>query len=211
MSEHPGIRILIAEDHPLTREGLCAVIARREGLQIVAEATNGQEAVDLYRKHLPDVVLMDLSMPQIDGLQATRAIHAEYPAARIVIFSAADTDETVYQALRAGARAYLLKDMPAAVLLEAIEAVAAGQTYLPPELAVKLAGRLPLRDLTSREHAVLEQIVAGRTNGEIGVVLFISEGTVKSHVNRILDKLDVNDRTQAALIALKRGLVPLPR
>ena len=211
MSARTAIRILIAEDHPLTREGLCAVIARREGMEIVGQACNGQEAIDLYRTHLPDVVLMDLSMPQIDGLQATRAIHAEFPGTRILIFSASDSEETVYQALRAGARAYLLKEMPVAVLLEAIEAVMAGQTYLSPELAAKLAGRLPLRDLTSREHEVLEQIMAGKTNGEIGAVLFISEGTVKSHVNRILYKLDVNDRTQAALTALKRGLVQLPR
>ena len=209
MGERPFIRIVVADDHPMTREGLCAVITRREDMSVVGEANNGQEAIDLYRIHLPDVVLMDLSMPQMDGLQATRALLAEFPHAGIIIFTASEGDETIYQALRAGARAYLLKEAPAALLLETIEAVAAGQTYLPGALAAKLAGRLHLRDLTDREQEVLEQIVAGKTNSEIGSVLLISEGTVKSHVNRILDKLGVNDRTQAALSALKRGLVKM--
>lgn len=209
MSQRPCIHVLVADDHPMTREGVCAVIARRLDMCVVAEAGDGCEAVDLYRMHLPDVVLMDLSMPKMDGLEATRALLKEFPAARIVIFSASDGDETIYQALRAGARAYLLKDSPTCVLLETIETVAAGQTYVPTEIAAKLAGRLHIRDLTSREQEVLEQIVAGKTNSEIGAMLFISEGTVKSHVNRILDKLHVNDRTQAAMTALRRGLVQI--
>jgi len=191
----------------MTREGLCAVLSRIPENCIVAEGNNGLEAIDLYRLHQPDVVLMDLSMPQMDGLQATRAIVQEFPDAQVVIFSASDGDETIYRAMRAGARAYLLKDTSAAVLLETIAQVAAGQTYLPPDLAAKLAGRLHLRDLTLREQEVLEQIVAGRTNSEIGASLFISEGTVKSHVNRILDKLQAHDRTQAAMTAIRRGLV----
>ncbi len=209
MSERPCIRLIIAEDHPMTREGLCAVLSRREDMRVVGEASNGQEAVDLYRLHKPDVVLMDMSMPQMDGLQATRAINAEFPTARIIVFSTWDGDETIYQVMRAGAKAYLLKDAPAAVLLETIEAVASGKTVLPGELAAKIANHLTLRDLTHREQEVLEQIVAGKTNSEIGSLLLISEGTVKSHVNRILDKLKVTDRTQAAMTAIKRGLVQL--
>ena len=178
-------------------------------MRVVGGASNGREAVTLYRHYTPDVMLMDLSMPQMDGLQASRAIHAEFPGARIVIFSVSSGDEILYQAMRAGARAFLLKDAPASLLLETIEAVASEQTVLPGDLAAKLAARLHIRDLTSREQEVLEQIVAGKTNNEIGSLLFISEGTVKSHVNRILDKLHVHDRTQAALTAIKRGLVPL--
>jgi len=207
MNQPPCVRILVVDDHPMTREGLCAVLSRIPENCIVAEGNNGLEAIDLYRLHQPDVVLMDLSMPQMDGLQATRAIVQEFPDAQVVIFSASDGDETIYRAMRAGARAYLLKDTSAAVLLETIAQVAAGQTYLPPDLAAKLAGRLHLRDLTLREQEVLEQIVAGRTNSEIGASLFISEGTVKSHVNRILDKLQAHDRTQAAMTAIRRGLV----
>ena len=207
MNQPPCVRILLVDDHPMTREGLCAVLSRIPENCIVAEGNNGLEAIDLYRLHQPDVVLMDLSMPQMDGLHATQAIVQEFPEAQIVIFSASDGDETIYRAMRAGARAYLLKDTSAAVLLETIAQVAAGQTYLPPDLAAKLAGRLHLRDLTLREQEVLEQIVAGRTNSEIGASLFISEGTVKSHVNRILDKLQAHDRTQAAMTAIRRGLV----
>jgi len=207
MNQQPTVRILVVDDHPMTREGLCAVLSRLPENRIIAEGNNGLEAIDLYRLHQPDIVLMDLSMPQLDGLQATRAIVKEFPEAQIVIFSASDGDDTIYQAMRAGARSYLLKDTPAAFLLEAIAQVAAGNTYLPADLAAKLAGRLHLRDLTEREQEVLEQIVAGRTNSEIGANLFISEGTVKSHVNRILDKLHAHDRTQAAMTAIRRGLV----
>ncbi|MCW3051074.1 MAG: two component LuxR family transcriptional regulator [Chthonomonadales bacterium] len=207
MNERPSVRILVVDDHPMTREGLCAVLSRFPENCIVAEGNNGLEAIELYRLHKPDVVLMDLSMPQLDGLQATRAIVKEFPEAQVVIFSASDGDETIYQSMRAGARSYLLKETPAALLLETIAQVAAGQTYLPAELAAKLASRLHLRDLTLREQEVLEQIVAGRTNSEIGATLFISEGTVKSHVNRILDKLHAHDRTQAAMTAIRRGLV----
>jgi len=207
MNQHLSVRILVVDDHPMTREGLCAVLARFPENRIVGEGNNGLEAIDLYRVHRPDVVLMDLSMPQLDGLQATRAIVKEFPDAQVVIFSASDGDDTIYQAMRAGARSYLLKETPAALLLETIAQVAAGHTYLPAALAAKLANRLHLRDLTVREQEVLEQIVAGRTNSEIGANLFISEGTVKSHVNRILDKLHAHDRTQAAMTAIRRGLV----
>jgi len=207
MDQRPLIRIVIADDHPMTRAGLSAVIAGRKDMCLVGEASNGCEAVHLCRQHRPDVVLMDMSMPQMDGLQATRAIRAECSTARIVVFSISDGDETIYQAMKAGVRGYLLKDTPTAAVLEAIMAVADGQTVLPSEVAAKLAGRLHQRDLTTREQEILEHIVAGQSNSEIGSALFISEGTVKSHVNSLLEKLHVTDRTQAAVAALQRGLV----
>ncbi|MCW3054269.1 MAG: two component transcriptional regulator, LuxR family [Chthonomonadales bacterium] len=210
MNQRPLIRIVIADDHPITRSGLSAVIAGRKDMCVVGEASNGCEAIHLYQQHRPDVVLMDMSMPDMDGLQATRAIREECSTARIIVFSIADGDETIYQAMKAGARGYLLKDVPAAVLLETIVAVADGQTVLPGEVAAKLAGRLHQRDLTHREQEILEHIVAGQSNSEIGSALFISEGTVKSHVNSLLEKLHVTDRTQAAVAALQRGLVRNP-
>jgi two-component system NarL family response regulator len=208
LSQHPSIRILIVDDHPMTRAGLAAVIACSPEMCVVGEAGNGQEAVSLYRLHRPDVVLMDMYMPQMDGLEATRAILADFSTARIIIFSILDGDETIYQAMKSGARAYLLKETQAARLLESIQAVAAGQTVLPNEVAAKLTGRLPLKELTAREQEVLGYIVAGKTNSEIGSALFICEGTVKSHVNSLLAKLQVTDRTQAAVTAIRRGLIP---
>ena len=207
MNQRPLIRIVLVDDHPMTRAGLSAVIATRKDMCVVGEASNGCEAIRLYQQLRPDVVLMDMWMPNMDGLQATRAIRAECSAARIIVFSIAEGDETIYQAMKAGARGYLLKDAPAAVLLETIQAVAEGHTVLPGEVAAKLAGRLHQRDLTKREQEILEHIVAGRSNSEIGSTLFISEGTVKSHVNSLLDKLHVTDRTQAAVSAIQRGLV----
>ena len=211
MAERPSIRILVTEDHPITRAGLIAVISQHPRLCLVGEAHDGHEAVNLYRLHKPDIVLMDMRMPQMDGLEATRAICAEFPSARIVVFSISDGDETIYQAIKAGAKAYLLKDAPLPLLLETIEAVFAGQTILPGQIAAKLTGRLLLRDLSAQEHEILEHIVAGKSNREIGSALFISEGTVKSHVNTILHKLQVTDRTQAAVTALQRGIVWEPR
>jgi two-component system NarL family response regulator len=201
--------MIIADDHPMTREGLIAILSRNGKMRVVAEASNGQETIDLYRSHLPDIVLMDLSMPTMDGLEATRALVAEFRSALVIVYSASDGDETVYQVMRAGARAFLLKDSPVSLLLETIDQVIAGNTYLPTELANKLAARLHSRDLTGRETEVLKQIVAGKTNCEIGCDLFIAEGTVKSHVNRILDKLGAHDRTQAAMTAIRRGIVKM--
>ncbi|MCW3095955.1 MAG: two component LuxR family transcriptional regulator [Chthonomonadaceae bacterium] len=209
MSPLSLIRMLVADDHPIIREGLCGVIRHHKSICVVGEAGDGQEAIDLYRIHLPDIVLMDLFMPRMNGLQATHAIMKEFPQARIIILSISDRDETVYQTMRAGAKAYLCKDTPIALFFQTVEAVFAGQTCLPMDLAAKLAGRLNFSNLTPREQEVLEHIVSGKSNREIGAVLFIGEGTVKSHVNKILDKLHVTDRTQAAVTALKRGLVLL--
>lgn len=189
------------------RSGLKAVITSSQAMCLVGEASTGCEAIGLYRELRPDLVLMDMSMPLMDGLKATRAIREEFPTARILIFSISTGDETIYRAIQAGARGYLFKDTSVPMMLKSIEDAVDGQMIIPNEVAVKLTGHLQLRDLTSRELEVLELIVAGKSNSEIGEILFICEGTVKSHVNRLLEKLHVADRTQAAVAAIRRGLV----
>lgn len=209
MPETTPIRILIADDHSVVREGLAAMIARRADMQVVAEAGDGQQAVELARRHRPDVILLDLRMPELGGVAAIHQIMADVPTARVIVLTTFDGDEDIYRALQAGARAYLLKDTPREALLEAIRAVHAGQKRIPPEVAAKLADRLLAPELSARELDVLRQIVAGRSNKEAGAALGISEGTVKVHVNSLLGKLGVADRTQAVTEALRRGLVRL--
>lgn len=209
MSALPPIRILIADDHPVVRQGLAAMIGRQPGMIVVAEASNGREVVDLFRLHQPDVTLMDLRMPQMDGVEAIAVIREESRTARIIVLTTYDSDEDIYRGLRAGAMAYLLKDAPPEELLEAIRAVYAGQKRIPPEVAVKLTNRMSSPELTTREMEVLRLVVAGQSNKEIGTTLYISEGTVRAHVNNILSKMGASDRTQAATLAIKRGLVRL--
>jgi two-component system NarL family response regulator len=203
------IRILIADDHPVVREGLAAMIKRRTDMTVVAEANHGQEAVALFHQHQPDVVLMDLRMPEMDGVEAILTIREQTPEARVIVLTTYDTDEDIYRALRAGAKAYLLKDTPREELLDTIRAVSAGRTRVPSDVAAKLVERVSSETLTTREVDVLRLIVAGHSNREIATRLYISEGTVKTHVNHILMKLGVSDRTQAVTTALKRGLVSL--
>ncbi len=203
------IRLLIADDHPVVREGLAAMLNRRADMRVIAEATNGAEAVTLALQHRPDVVLMDLRMPHLNGVEALEQIRAEWPEARVIVITTYDGDDDIYRALRAGAKAYLLKDTPREEVLDTVRAVYAGQKRLPPEVAAKLADRMTAPELTERERDVLRQIVAGRSNKEIGAALNIAEGTVKAHVNSLLGKLGVSDRTQAVTEALRRGLVHL--
>jgi two-component system NarL family response regulator len=205
------IRILIADDHPIVRDGLNAVISDQPDMEVVAEAANGKEAVQLAQQYRPDVLLIDLRMPRLDGLEAINAIRADWPQARIIILTTYDGDEDIYRSLQAGAQAYLLKGTPRAELLDTIRAVHAGRKRIPPEVASKLAERIAASELTERELEVLELIVAGQSNKEIGVSLSITEGTVKAHVNSILSKLSVSDRTQAVTEALRRGIVHLDR
>ncbi len=203
------IRLVIADDHPVVREGLAAMCNRRPDLTVVAEAENGEQAVAAVLEHRPDVVLMDLQMPVLGGVDAIGKIRAEWPEARIVVMTTFDGDEDIYRALQAGARAYLLKDTPREEIVDAIRVVHAGQKRIPSEIASKLADRLTAEPLTDRELAVLKQIVAGQSNKEIGAALGIAEGTVKVHVNSLLGKLGVEDRTQAVTEALRRGIVHL--
>jgi two-component system NarL family response regulator len=202
-----AIRVLIVDDHPIVREGLAALVNRRADMVVVAEAGDGREAVAQYLKHRPDVTLMDLRLPEVDGVTAIQAIRRENAAAAILVLTTFDGDEDIHRALRAGAKGYLLKDTPRAHLMDAIRAVRAGQTWIPQEVAAKLADRITAQDLSPREREVLTLIARGNSNQEIGVALSITEGTVKVHVNSLLTKLDARDRTQAVTTALKRGIL----
>jgi DNA-binding NarL/FixJ family response regulator len=176
---------------------------------VIGEAEDGEEAVEFFRRHHPDVVLMDVNMPRMDGIAALVAIRAEFAAARVILLTAFDTDEDIYRGMQAGARGYLLKDAPLDTLLGAIRNVHAGYKEVPPAVGAKLSERVMTDTLTEREQEVLEELVRGKSNQEIAQALWISEATVKFHVNHILGKLDVQDRTQAVITALKRGLARL--
>jgi len=201
------IRLLIADDHLVVRVGLRSMLDTQPGMAVVAEAANGREAIELFREHKPDVTLMDLRMPIMGGVEATIAIREEFPDARVIVLTTYDGDENIYRALRAGAMAYLLKDIPRGEFLDDVRAVYSGQYCIPPAVAARLAQRLPYSELSSREMEVLKLIVEGLSNKEIGSALTISESTVKNHVNSILAKLRVSDRTHAATMALRRGIV----
>ncbi len=209
MSEPRQLRVLVADDHPVVRHGLVALIDHQPDMCVVAEASTGQAAVEQYAAQHPDVVLMDLRMPELDGVDAIRAIRASAPQARIVVLTTYDSDEDIYRGLRAGAMGYLLKDAPAGELLSAIRAVAAGQKRIPAEVAAKLAERMISPELTARELEVLRLVVTGQSNKEIGAALAIAEGTVRAHLNSIFQKLEAQDRTHAVTIAIRRGLVRL--
>ena len=203
------IRILIAEDHMIARAGVGAIVNAQPDMTVVAEATNGQQAVALYREHRPDVTLMDMRMPIMTGFESVSAIRAEFPHARIVALSTFGGDEDIRRALMAGVQAYLTKDVLHDELIEAIRAVHAGQKYLPPPVAAALAAQLPRPDLSARELDVLRLIVQGLSNKQIAFTLGIAEHTVKNHVKSILSKLGVDDRTQAATAAIQRGIIHL--
>ncbi|MBV8809686.1 MAG: response regulator transcription factor [Acidobacteriaceae bacterium] len=204
------IRILIVEDHHVVRQGLVALLKTVPDMTVLAEARDGKEGVRLFNEHKPDVTVMDLRLPVMSGVEAITQIRAENPSARIIVLTTFDGDEDIYRALQAGARGYLLKDMFGEELMDAIRAVHAGRTRIPPAIAERLAERMGGPSLTSRELEVLRSIVSGRSNKEIGSDLGISEATVKTHINSILSKLGVTDRTQAATTALQRGIVHLP-
>jgi two-component system NarL family response regulator len=201
------VRILIVEDHHVVRKGLVALLAAVPEVEVVGEASNGADAVACFGQLQPDVTLMDLQLPQMGGVEAITRIRREYPAARFIVLTTFDGDEDIYRSLQAGAKAYLLKGMTCEELLSTIHAVHSGRTFIPPQIAEKLAERMSTQELTARELRVLERIVAGRANKEIAVDLKISETTVKSHVNSLLGKLGVADRTHAATVAIQRGIV----
>lgn len=201
------IRLLVADDHHVVRQGLVALLKTVSGFEVVAEAADGKQALECFDQHRPDVTLMDLRMPHLGGVEAVTQIRRKYPGARIIVLTTFDGDEDIYRALQAGAKGYLLKGMFGEELMDAIRAVHAGKTRIPPAIAERLADRMGAPALTSRELQVLKEIVAGRSNKEIGAELSISEATVKTHINSILGKLGVTDRTQAATSALQRGIV----
>ena len=203
------IRILIAEDHLIARAGVGAIVNAQPDMTVVAEATNGQQAVALHREHRPDVTLMDMRMPIMTGFEAVAAIRADSPNARIVALSTFGGDEDIRRALLAGVQSYLTKDVLHDELIEAIRAVHAGQRYLPGPVAAALAAQLPRPDLSARELDVLRLIVQGLSNKQIAYTLGIAEHTVKNHVKNILSKLGVDDRTQAATAAIQRGIIHL--
>ena len=207
-SETP-IRLLIVEDHHIVRQGLISLLQSVSGLEVVAEAPDGRIAAELYRRHLPDVVLMDLRMPVVSGVEAIQQLCREFPGAKVLVLTTFDGDEDVFRAMQAGARGYLLKGMEAQELITAIRRVHAGQSSLCSPVAQQLAYRMSTPELTPRELEVLETIVAGKSNREIASSLDVSEATVKTHLNSLFGKLDVVDRTQAAITAVQRGLVHL--
>lgn len=208
-SIHNLIRILTVDDHPLLRKGIAALVNGEPDLKLVAEASNGKEAIEAFRSHRPDVTLMDLQMPGVDGLEAIGAIRRDFPEARIIVLTTYSGDTKVLRALKAGARAYILKGYVHKELLDTIRAVHAGQKRIPPEIAAELADHAMDDLLTEREIDVLKLIAAGNSNKQIADQLTIGEATVKSHVTNILSKLGANDRAHAVTIGLKRGIIEL--
>jgi DNA-binding NarL/FixJ family response regulator len=208
-AEPTPIRVLTVDDHPLLREGIAALLNGQTDMKLVAEAANGQDALEQYRVHRPDVTLMDLQMPMMNGIEAITAIRREFPNARIIVLTTYVGDVQIVRALKAGARGYVLKGHVHRALLDTIRMVHAGQKRIPPEIAAELAAHVGEEELTAREIEVLRLVAGGNANREIAAQLCISDETVKSHITNILEKLDANDRTHAVTTALKRGILEL--
>jgi two-component system NarL family response regulator len=210
MSSSATIRVIIVDDHPVVRFGLAAIIGLQPDMVVVGEAGSGEEACSICARQSADVVLMDLRLPGLSGVEAIRSLRKTHSRLRFIVLTTYDGDEDIHRALDAGAQAYLLKAMSHSDLANAIRRVASGLKFIPPSVSRSLAERPPRSDLSTRELQVLELIVKGHSNKEIGDKLSISEATVKWHVNMILSRLNVSDRTQAAVTALHRGIVHLP-
>lgn len=200
---------MLVDDHPAFRKGMAALLESETDLRVVAEAGNGQDAVTLYHQHRPDVVLMDLRLPGMSGVEATIAIRKNFPGAHIIVLTTFDADEDIYRAIQSGAQSYLLKDTPDDEMAATIRAVHAGESRLSPKLAARLTARQQRPELSAREMDVLQLLVKGRSNKEIGATLFICEDTVKAHFRTLFVKLGVQDRTEAAISAIRRGIVHL--
>ena len=209
MNEQRRIRVFSVDDHPLLREGIAAIINNQPDMQVIGQAANGKDAVQEFKKHQPDVTLMDLRLPDMSGIDAMIAIRAEFPEARIILLTTFEGDVEIKRALEAGARGYLLKSMPPKELVEVIRQVHAGKKRIPPQLAAQLAEHMSDEALTTREIEVLRQIAGGNRNRDIAEQLFISEETVKVHIKHIMEKLGASDRTQAVAIGIRRGIIQL--
>lgn len=208
-AEKARIRVLIVDDHSVVREGLVSLISRKADMTVIGEASNGREGVELWKQHRPDITLLDLRMPELDGVGVIKEIRAIDEKARFVVLTTFDGDEDIYRAIQAGAKGYLLKDVPREALMDCIRRVHAGEICVPVHLAAKLADRVSGETLSDREIDVLKLMALGKSNKEIGSTLFISEGTVKSHVKSIFAKLNVISRTEAVANATRRGLIQL--
>ena len=209
MSDPTHIRVLCVDDHPLLREGIAAIINSQPDMVLIADASNGTEAIQKFKEHRPDVTLMDLRLPDINGVDSLMAIRADAPDARIIMLSTFEGDVEIQRALQAGARAYLLKNMPPKELVEVIRQVHAGKKRIPTEIAAHLAEHLSDEALTDREIDVLKHVAGGNRNRDIAERLFISEETVKVHIKHIMEKLGASDRTQAVAIGVRRGIIQL--
>ncbi|WP_213807358.1 response regulator transcription factor [Granulicella sp. dw_53] len=201
------IKVLIVDDHPLMRVGVAAIVDGRPDMTTVAQASSGEEAIEQYERHLPDITLMDLRLPQMSGVEAIRSIRRLHPQARFVVLTTYEGDEDIHQALEAGAQGYIIKGMPYDSLLQAIARVYSGGRFLPVPVKLALASRPPHSELSHREQQVLDLLATGNSNKRIGELLGITEATVKCHVSTILMRLNAVDRTQAVISALQRGLV----
>lgn len=209
MTESSPIRVLIVDDHPLMREGIAAIITNDPDMVLVAEASTGREAIQLYRQHRPDVTLLDLRLPDISGIDVLSGIRSEFKHARIIVLTTYEGDVEIHRALEGGAHGYMLKCMPSPKLVEMIHKVNTGMKCFPTEIADRIAEHLSDEPLSGREVEVLQKIAGGNRNCDIATLLFISEETVKGHVKRIIEKLRANDRTQAVTIGVRRGIIHL--
>lgn len=209
MNEQKQIRVMSVDDHPLLREGIVAVVNSQKDMEIVTQAATGREAIEQFRKHRPDVVLMDLRLPDISGIDAMISICKEFPEARVIVVTTVEGDAEITRALAGGARGYVLKSMPPKDLVEVIRQVNAGKKRIPSEVAARLAEHFDGDALTAREIEVLTQVASGNRNRDIADKLFITEETVKVHIKHIMEKLDAKDRTQAVSIGIRRGIIHL--